>query len=195
MTLSSDDLENIKNMMTFAVKEAVKAAIEPINERFDRLETRFDVLETRFDRLETRFDVLETRFDVLETRFDVLETRFGSVETYLRIIDMKSHNASNRRHETLSIVPLSDGTNPTCEYPESICNLIVSGSELLPGRDITNNWNKTKSLNLIKQYQPDYNSDAESDNEDSSRSRNRRLKVAKLIGITSSQLNFAQLSL
>jgi len=181
MTLSSEDLENIKNIMTDAVKEAVKEAMVPINERFDGLETRFDGLETRFDGL--------------ETRFDGLETRFASVETNLRIIDMKSRNASNRRHDTLSIVPLSDGTNPTCEYPESICNLIVSGSELLPGRDITNNWNKTKSFNLIKQYEPDYNSDAESDNEDSSRSRNRRLKVAKLIGITSSQLNFAQLSL
>ena len=181
MTLSSDDLENIKNIMTDAVKEAVKEALLPINERLGSLETRFGSVETRLGSV--------------ETRLGSLETRLGSVETNLRIIDMKSRNASNRRHETLSIVPLSDGSNPNCEYPESICNLIVSGSELLPGRDITNNWNKTKSFNLIKQYQPDYNSDAESDNEDSSRSRNRRLKVAKLIGITSSQLNFAQLSL
>ena len=166
MTLTNDDIIAIRNIMT--------EALVPVTLRLDRL---------------------ETRFDRLETRFDGFETRLSSVEINLIRISMKLINGSNSRNDTLSIVPLQDGSHPTCDYPETICSLIVSGKEKLPGKDTVNNWNKTKSLNLIKQYIPDYTTDSDSDTEDSSRSRNRRLKVAKLIGITGTQLNFAQLSL
>ena len=137
-----------------------------------------------------------SRLNGLEARLERVETKLNGLETNLRVIDMKLRNSTNGRNDKLSKVPKADGSLPSCEYPGSINNLIVSGNELLPGGVEKNNWNKAKSLNLILEYEPDYKSDAEgSDSEDSSRSRKRRLKVAKLIGITSAQLNFAQLSL
>ena len=174
----------------------IETKIDSIETRMGNIETRMGNIETRMDSIETRMDSIETRMDSIETRMDSMETRISSVEINLRVMDIKSRNATCTRDDKLYIVPLRDGSDPTCEYPESIGNLIVSDGELLPEKDVVNNWNKTKSLDLIKQYEPDYSSDPEtSDNECSERSRNRRLKVAKLIGITGPQLNFAQLSL
>jgi hypothetical protein len=132
MTLTIDDINSIRNI----TREVITEALVPIISRLDNLEGRFDNLVGRFDNL-------EGRFDNLEERFDSLETSFRSVDNKLRIIDTKLLNASNSRNDRLSIVPLPDGSNPICEYPESLCNLIVSGTELLPGKDTVNNWNNS----------------------------------------------------
>lgn len=54
-------------------------------------------------------------------------------------------------------------------------------------------WNSSKSLALIRQYEPGYASDGEG--EEDAKSRRRRLRLARLIGVTRVQLNFAQMTL
>ena len=57
-------------------------------------------------------------------------------------------------------------------------------------------WNKKKSKTLLQFYGVDV-SDSESDEDDefSDRSRVRRLQVARTLGITGPQLNFAKMEL
>ena len=65
---------------------------------------------------------------------------------------------------------------------------MVSESESLLGGQ-HNNWNAKKSLELIREYDPGY----ATDNDDTpDHSRKRRLTLAKLLGVTTMQLNFAQ---
>jgi len=72
--------------------------------------------------------------------------------------------------------------------------LLVAGSEKLPDGS-TNPWNKEKSKRLLRFYDGEASSGEDSDNELSQTSRIRRLRVALAIGITSTQLNFAQLTI
>ena len=63
--MEQKDLEMFANI--------VSKAIEPLNDRFDKLEGRFDNLEGRFDNLEGRFDDLEGKFNKLEKKVDHLD--------------------------------------------------------------------------------------------------------------------------
>ena len=91
----------------------------------------------------------------------------------------------------LKKVPLPDGSFPVNECPPSILNLLVAENESLPNNKGTNIWNAEKSLDLIKEYDPGYEIDGDASNF----SRKRRLKLAMLLGVTSTQLNIAQLSM
>jgi hypothetical protein len=78
------------------------------------------------------------------------------------------------------------------DFPASIECLLVAGNEALQS-GMMNTWNKTKSIELLQFYGEDDGTDNES--EYTSSSRARRIRLAKKIGVTSPQLNFAQLSL
>jgi hypothetical protein len=98
------------------------------------------------------------------------------------------------RNDRLQKVPLLDGSFPTGEFPETLAQLLVAGNERLPD-GTPNSWNATKSRILLLQYDPDTESDGEELQELSGRSRDRRLRLARAIGVTQSQLNFGQLAL
>ena len=104
------------------------------------------------------------------------------------------HNSTLGRDDRLRIVPLLDGSDPIAEFPSTLAQLIVAGNELLPN-GLTNTWNRNKSLLLLRAYDPTYETDEDQNDEQSRRSRDRRLRVAQRIGVTRSQLNFAQMSL
>ena len=106
--------------------------------------------------------------------------------------DARAFNGQIGRSEHLARVPLTDGTYPVAEFPETIANLLVAGNEKLPdGRD--NTWNKQKSRALLAIFGDESGNDT--DREDGPTSRRQRIKVAKIMGVTQTQLNFAQLTL
>ena len=130
----------------------------------------------------------------IKDRLSNVEDRLSKVEVQGRITTAKMANAGIGRDQALTVVPLDDGTNPQVEIPSTISHLLVAGNEILPNGQ-HNNWNKRKSLALLRAYDPQYETDDESDNEVSQRSQNRRLRVAKVLGVTKQQLNFAQMNL
>jgi len=91
-------------------------------------------------------------------------------------------------------VPNQQGVYPAPnDFPHTINELLVAGNESLPNGNV-NWWNKKKSSSLLLFY-GEAGTESENDDEHSSRSRARRLRLAKKIGITRTQLNFAQLVL
>jgi hypothetical protein len=112
-------------------------------------------------------------------------------------MELRQINAGKGREGRLEKVPFHDGTLPDdTEYPPSLSHMLVAGNESLPNGH-PNTWNARKSKALLRKYRPASTtaSDSEGDEEYSQRSRNRRLELARTLGITASQLNFAQLTL
>lgn len=99
-------------------------------------------------------------------------------------------NSLKGKNEILDKVPTigPDGKEkePNLEYP-TIAMLIVAGNEKIPGTDEKNTWNAKKSLALIKEYEPGY----ETDEEETVPSARRRIKLAQCLGISPSQINLA----
>ncbi len=92
----------------------------------------------------------------------------------------------------------SDGKFPSqnapvsVEFPTSIECLLVTDNENLPS-GLANTWNKQKSIALLQFYGEDEHADTEEEN--SANSRLRRLRIARKIGVTRTQLNFARMNL
>ncbi|KAJ3038750.1 hypothetical protein HDV00_000324 [Rhizophlyctis rosea] len=115
------------------------------------------------------------------------------LETSVKVLETKQHNSALGREDEILPVPKADGQMPSVAVPKTIMELLVAGNEKLPnGRE--NSWNKSKSAALLREYgEEDY--DTETESEITDHARVRRLKVARRLGITRSQLNFAQLTL
>ena len=103
------------------------------------------------------------------------------------MVIVKSFNSTLDSGGTIAKVPLSSGLEPRSEYPTSIYSLVVAENEKLP-HDTVNIWNATKSLTLIREYDPGYETE-DSDNFVSA--RKRRLVLATHLGVTPYQLNTA----
>ncbi|KAJ3397780.1 hypothetical protein HDV05_002859 [Chytridiales sp. JEL 0842] len=71
--------------------------------------------------------------------------------------------------------------------------LLVAGNEALPD-NTPNSWSKSKSKKLLQAY-GEVAEESDTDDENSSKSRARRLRVARVLGVTQAQLNFATLTL
>lgn len=100
-------------------------------------------------------------------------------------------NSNKTRDDVLERVPLSSGAHPDNEYP-TIAKLLVAGNEKLPS-GVPNDWNAQKSLRLIREYDPAYETDDEG--AVNVTSRRRRLKLAQHLGLSTSQLNMSMTSL
>ena len=145
-----------------------------------------ELLARAIEPIKTRLDAIEATVGTFSTRFDAMEGNIEILAINLKIIAAKGQNATCARDEILVKVPLTDGSFPISDYPQTIANLAVS--ESLPSGQ-QNNWNAKKSLELIREYDPGY----ATDNDDTpDLSRKRRLTLAKLLGVTTMQLNFAQ---
>ena len=144
---------------------------------------------------EIRADVTGLKADVAGLKADVagLRTDVERLTRDVTRIDCRYINSTLGRDDPLQRVPLPDGTLPIGEYPSSLAALLVAGNESLPNGQ-PNTWNARKSRDLLIQYDPNYETDDDIE-EVSTRSRNRRLRLARVIGVTRAQLNFAQLSL
>lgn len=101
----------------------------------------------------------------------------------------KLSNSLKGKNEPLEKVPIVGANGKErpvdMEYP-TIAMLIVAGNERIPGTEMTN-WNAKKSLKLIREYDPGYATDEETDVV----SAKRRLKLAQCLGVSPSQINLA----
>jgi hypothetical protein len=147
-------------------------------------------INTRLDRIDNRLDGIDNRLDGIDNRLDGIDNRLDGIHTEVRILGAKLANSAKGREEVLAIVPKMNGELPTIEYP-IIEHLLVAGNERLPS-GTANTWNAGKSLSLIREYDPGYETD---DTGGETRSRPRRLRVAQLLGITNAQLTFGLLAL
>jgi hypothetical protein len=74
-------------------------------------------------------------------------------------------------------------------------DFLVAGNEVLPDGS-RNTWNRQKSKALLRQYNPGEESGgSDSDNEYSEKSRALRLRLARTLGVTQVQINFALMAL
>ena len=100
--------------------------------------------------------------------------------------------ALNSMHETLALVPNVNGVMPSVEgYPATLNNLLVAGNERLPVTGISNSWSKKKSMDLLQFYGMNEGYDSKTENVYSTTARSARLKVAKVLGVSSVQLSYA----
>jgi hypothetical protein len=102
----------------------------------------------------------------------------------------KQLNSCKGRDEPLEPVKTREGREPTSPLP-TIEKLLVAGNEKLPSGTF-NDWNAKKSLKLIREYDPGYETDEE---EAVQTSLKRRLVLSQHLGITPTQLNIAALTL
>ena len=147
-------------------------------------------INNRLDRIDNRLDRIDNRLDGIDNRFDDIDRRLDGIHAEVRILGAKQANSAKGRDEVLVIVPKMNGELPTIEYPV-IEHLLVAENERLPS-GTANTWNAGKSLSLIREYDPGYETD---DTGGETRSSPRRLKVAQLLGITNAQLTFGLLAL
>lgn len=63
MSLTKDDLREIKTVMTETILEVVPVIMQP---RFDGIDQRLDAMDDRFDAMEARFDAVDV--DLAEIR-------------------------------------------------------------------------------------------------------------------------------
>ncbi|KAG2432088.1 hypothetical protein HXX76_009015 [Chlamydomonas incerta] len=174
-----------QNISFEQIKQLLEDALKP-------LATKVEV-----EALSTKVEALSTKVEALSTKFDDLSTKLDKTMVKVDILVSKQQNSAATRSDRLQVVPRPDGSMPTVDYPESIQQLLVAGNESLPDGQ-RNTWNKSKSKSLLRQYEDASESESESetdDIEDSSKSRAHRLKIARLLGVTNAQLNFAQMTL
>ena len=148
------------------------------------------LLSTALQPITERLDAISGDVAAISGDVTAISERLNDLQNDFSVVATKAHNAACSKDDTLKKVPLSDGSFPVNDCPQSVLNLIVAGNESLPNGEV-NNWNARKSLDLIKEYEPGYETDENAPN----LSRKRRLKLAMLLGVTSTQLNIAQLSM
>ncbi len=183
----SDELQ----VLSVFIKNAVNEVVQP---RFDRLHTTVDALSDRVGSMETSVSVLSDRVGSMETKVSALSDRVGSMETSVSVLSgkvdiltSKSLNSMVDSGGTIAKVPLISGALPKSEYPRCIYSLLVAENEKLPD-DSPNTWNAAKSLELIREYDPGYETDG---NENAGSVSKRRKVLAKHLGITPYQLDKA----
>ena len=163
-----------------------------LDEKVTALDEKVTALDEKVTALDEKVMALDEKVTALDEKVTALDEKVTGLQHRQDRIDARAFNAQVGRSENLAWVPLNDGTFPVAEFPETIANLLVAGNEKLPdGRD--NTWNKRKGRALLAAFGDD--SDNDTDREDGPTSRRQRIKVAKIMGVTQTQLNFAQLTL
>jgi uncharacterized coiled-coil protein SlyX len=99
MSLTAEDLTQIRTVVVDAVNDAIDLLVTP---RFDEVDARMDGLEGRMDGLEGRMDKFDARMDKLEGRMSQQESaqtetnrRLSSIERTLSSIDARLETLEN----------------------------------------------------------------------------------------------------
>jgi hypothetical protein len=132
--------------------------------------------------------VSELKVTVGELKVTVSEllTTIQAIDVRTNILQARQYNSSISRDNKLHIVPTSQGSVPNTAYPKNLLELLVAENEKLPNGE-KNTWTKEKSRKLLMEYGEE--------GEDRERARNSNIKVARMLGITQTQLIWAQLAL
>ena len=170
----------------------LNAALVPILTALGTMTEKVTALDEKVTALDEKVTALDEKVTALDEKVTALDEKVTTLQHRQDRTDARAFNGQIGRSEHLARVPLTDGTYPVAEFPETIANLLVAGNEKLPdGRD--NTWNKQKSRALLAIFGDESGNDT--DREDGPTSRRQRIKVAKIMGVTQTQLNFAQLTL
>lgn len=149
--------------------EAIKVAIKP---------------------LEDKLDGLKTQVEDLRIHVQGNTKALKDVQGTLSVSVVQAKNSRLSPSDCPTPLPLPQGAL-LLEYPQSLCQLMVGGAELIPGDNQVSGWSRAKSLAFILAYEPDYETDegAGSDNEAkrARSSRRRRHKVADMLGYSRAQ--------
>ena len=123
-----------------------------------------------------------------------MEATLESMGAKLESMEVKLENSLAGREEELKWPPHKVTGEPyvTGESININC-LLVAGNEKLPNGK-PNTWNMAKSKAALQYYGEECESDEEK-SEYSESSRARRLRLARVLGVSRAQLNFAQLAL
>jgi hypothetical protein len=135
----------------------------------------------------------------MDAKLTALDVKVTNIDHRLQASVARAKNAMLGRSDIINKVFLDDGTIPDVDYPLTISQLAVSGSESLPDGSGVNTWNSAKSkrfLSAFKEDDTDTDTDTESAQSEEIRAKTalrRRVKVANILGISTTQLNFAHL--
>ena len=77
MSLSKEDLADIRKLIVEGTMEALNAIVIP---RLDEHDQQFEAIDKRFDAIDKRFDEHDRRFDEIDRRLGNIETRLASLE-------------------------------------------------------------------------------------------------------------------
>ena len=171
--------------------DAILLAIDDLK---SEISSRMERMEGRMERMEGRMERMEGRMDRMEGRMDRMEIKLDSVALGLNCLEVKQQNSCLGRKDIICRIPLADGREMDVEYPANIATLLVAGNETTPGAEGgTTGWNAAKSREFLDAYNVPVDESVHNLASPTSKSRTLRLSVATTLGITRSQLNFAQM--
>ena len=171
--------------ITLAQLNAVlDVALNPIRASLDQNLTALAEKVTALDEKVTTLDEKVTALDEKVTTLGYRQDR----------ADAKALNSQMGMTEHLRPIPsTNDEITEDC-FPVTIAHLLVAGVETLPTGHV-NTWNKAKSRRLLAAFGEEDSGNDSDGGEHGATSRRLRIRVAKLMGVTQTQLNFAQLTL
>ncbi len=81
MSLTREDLEDIKQLMESVVYTATASQFKQINEHFDAVDKRFEEIDKRFEAIDTRFDEAEAlQNEILQAVSDESATQGATLD-------------------------------------------------------------------------------------------------------------------
>lgn len=107
MSLTINDLQQIRTIVTEVVKDEVSVQITPITTHLDSIEGRFDRIDGRLVSTDGRFDRIDGRLDSMDGRLDSIDGRLTGVENdvkeiYYMVADIQK--AGKKTAKRLTIV-------------------------------------------------------------------------------------------
>jgi outer membrane murein-binding lipoprotein Lpp len=177
-------IQQFKEQLLTEIQGMICTAVLPLIQRLDTISQKVDALDEKVDALDEKVNALDGKVDALRTKQEQM--------------DVLQRNSLRARHEALIEVPNANGVLPRAEgvdFPQSLNQLLVAGNERLPVTNEVNDWNKKKSRQLLLFYGATGGYDSETENEYTPTARSARFQLAKVLGVSSVQLQQAAASL
>lgn len=91
MSLTSDDLADIKQLMEATIGAAMKEQDGRLEKRFDAIDKRFDGIDNRLDGIDSRLDGIDNRLDDMDVKLDTIADAVG--------VEFEKHEDKLGNHE------------------------------------------------------------------------------------------------
>lgn len=102
MSLSKEDLADIRTLIVEGTMEAINAVVTP---RFDRIEARLDEHNNGFEEIDKRFDQIDKRFDQVDHHLAEHDRRFDQIDQRLDKLEGRVEALENDVKELYEMVP------------------------------------------------------------------------------------------
>jgi phage shock protein A len=77
MSLTAQDMKNLREMVEDVITRRVDPRFEQVDRRFEQVDRRFDLLEERFDVLEEQVDGLKSQMATFQEDMSVIKKMAG----------------------------------------------------------------------------------------------------------------------